>query len=127
MLRKNIEYWKLSLPNSCILMHLDSCSQNPPSNTEARTNLITIAQANQPTKQVVQPFVQHSIQNSNKTVGSSSTITKLSPIKMVQPLGFPTKLPPPPPQYQTSSTSSSNLLTTGSHGSKEQKPSTSSR
>ena len=51
----------------------------------------------------------------------NSCNTKLSPIKMVQPLGFPTKLPPPPPQYQTSSTSSTNLLKTNVPINKDQK------
>ena len=105
-----------------INIHLDSMA--PPSNPECGTSVITITQTNQPAKQTTKPIVQISPQANQPLVPFTTTIaTKLSPIKMVQPLGFPNKLPPPPPQYQTTSTSSSNLLKSPLQSSKDQKAS----
>ena len=95
------------------------------STKENRTSLVTITQTSQAPKQTPQSAAQLPPQGNQPQISSntSSSVTKLSPIKMVQPLGFPTKLPPPPPQYQTSSTSSSSLLKSSVASNKESKPS----
>ena len=91
------------------------------SNIENRTSIITITQTNHPAKPTIQSSVQISAPVSQPLGSSASSNAKLSPIKMVQPLGFPTKLPPPPPQYQTSYPSSSGLLKTTVPTNKDQK------
>ena len=96
---------------------------NSPNIKGSKTSLITINQGTQPDKTSCQSSSGQSGTDASQSLGTSSnsSTTKLSPIKMVQPLGFPTKLPPPPPQYQTTSTSSTNLLKTNVAVNKDQK------
>ena len=111
--------------NLCDFLFLEL---NPNTNSTnangSKTSLITITQASQPNKTTCQSSSVQSGSDSSQPIGASanSCNTKLSPIKMVQPIGFPTKLPPPPPQYQTASTTSSNLLKTNVIINKDQKP-----
>ena len=110
------------------MLHIYSVTEvDPMANSSnikgSKTSLITINQGNQPSKSTSLSSSGQSGADTSQPLGTSSNScnTKLSPIKMVQPLGFPTKLPPPPPQYQTTSTSSTNLLKTNVAVNKDQK------
>ena len=108
-----------------IILYIELNPNTNSTNTNgSKTSLITITQASQPNKTTCQSSSVQSGSDSSQHIGASanSCNTKLSPIKMVQPIGFPTKLPPPPPQYQTASTTSTNLLKTNVLINKDQKP-----
>ena len=112
----------VKMPDTHSLTELGSIA-NSPTIKGSKTSLITINQGTQPDKTSCQSSSGQSGTDASQSLGTSSNscTTKLSPIKMVQPLGFPAKLPPPPPQYQTTSTSSTNLLKTSVAVNKDQK------